>query len=71
LKDEGVLFYYNRPAQRFQFDRLPDGPFHAALIEAEWKMLGGLGGLGGFRKFELLERLTDQQGGSIFLVRIQ
>ena len=39
LKDEGVLFYYGRPARRFTFDQPPvEGPFYALLLDAEWGM---------------------------------
>ena len=63
LKDEGVLFYYNRPARRFHWDELPARPFHAVLIEAEWRQEKDSS------RFEIVELLRDQQGDAIVLVR--
>jgi hypothetical protein len=64
LKDEGVMFYYGRPARRFDPDRLPDGPFYALLIGQEWDARDRLGTV------ELVAALTDQQKAPLYLVRI-
>ena len=64
LKDEGVMFYYGRPARRFDPDRLPDGPFHALLIGQEWEVRDRLGNV------ELVAELIDQQKAPLYLVRV-
>jgi len=62
LKDEGILFYYNRPARRLQ--HAPAGqPFYAVLIETETRQAALAG------RFETLLSLKDQQGDPIILVR--
>jgi hypothetical protein len=63
LKDEGILFYYNRPARRFHWDALPKSPFQAVLIEAEWNAHS--------EQCEVVEWLRDQQGDPIVLVRFR
>ena len=65
IKDEGILFYYNRPARRFHWDDPPSGGFYALLIEAEWHLARDSG------RAEVIEWLTDQQGGRIFLARFR
>jgi hypothetical protein len=66
LKDEGLLFYYNRPARRFHWDAFPPRrPLHALLIEAEWRQTLDR------ELFDVLEWLRDQQGDPIALVRFR
>jgi 4-amino-4-deoxy-L-arabinose transferase-like glycosyltransferase len=67
LKDEGILFYYGRPARRLPAPSFLPLSKHAAyclLVESEWQQWVGL------RPAELLLRLRDQQGHPIFLVRL-
>jgi 4-amino-4-deoxy-L-arabinose transferase-like glycosyltransferase len=64
LKDEGVMFYYGRPARRFDPDGLPDKPFVALLIGQEWEARERLGDV------ELIAELTDQQKAPLYLVRV-
>jgi hypothetical protein len=65
LKDEGVLFYYGRPARRFDPFAIPSGTaLYALLLDAEWD--GHL-----FRgRPEYIAELRDQQQAPIHLVRI-
>ncbi len=77
LKDEGVMFYFNRshPARGPQpaVLRLPDPdhlpltgtPLYCILDEAEWR--AGLPGVA----TDVLLSLTDEQGAPIVLVRVQ
>jgi 4-amino-4-deoxy-L-arabinose transferase-like glycosyltransferase len=63
LKDEGILFYYGRPALRA--DKLDDlfktaTPRYCILTAAEWKA----------RPAPALARLLDEQGDPIVLTRI-
>ncbi|MBP3958286.1 glycosyltransferase family 39 protein [Gemmata sp. G18] len=63
LKDEGVMFYYARPASRLTDVRaLPPGAF-AVLIRQEWEDRAAFGHL------ELVSCMNDQQGDPIYLVR--
>ncbi len=63
LKDEGVTFYYARPAARAHDPRsLPPGAV-ALLIRPEWEDRAAFGHL------ELLCCMRDQQGDPIYLVR--
>jgi len=63
LKDEGVLFYYGRPAMRLRDPGdLPRGAF-ALLIRPEWEDRIRFGHL------ELVDCVHDQQGDPIMLVR--
>jgi hypothetical protein len=65
LKDEGVLFYYGRPARRLDPLAIPDNTaVYALLIHAEWD-----GELFRARPVHLAE-LRDQQGAPIHLVRL-
>ncbi|MGH7169537.1 MAG: ArnT family glycosyltransferase [Gemmataceae bacterium] len=67
LKDEGVLFYYGRPARRLLAPSFLPSSEHAAyclLVESEWRQWSGP------RPAEILLRLRDQQGHPIFLVRV-
>ena len=62
-KDEGVMFYYARPAIRLnQLNELPGGEY-ALLIRQEWEEWNGSGVL------ELVARLRDQQGDPLIVVR--
>ncbi len=61
LKDEGILFYYNRPARRLHHAPAAK-PFYAVLIEAETRQAGLAG------RFETVMCLKDQQGDPIMLV---
>jgi hypothetical protein len=63
LKDEGVMFYYARPAHRLHDPRdLPPGAY-AVLIQQEWEHSEAFGEL------ELIDRLADQQGDPLIIVR--
>lgn len=63
LKDEGVLFYFARPAVRLrQPCELPPGAF-AVLIAQEWEDRAAFGHL------ELVYWMHDQQGDPLILVR--
>jgi 4-amino-4-deoxy-L-arabinose transferase-like glycosyltransferase len=63
LKDEGVLFYYGRPAVRLQSPgELPAGAF-AVLTRAEWDDRASFGHL------RLVHWMHDQQGAPLILVR--
>ncbi|HEY1186583.1 MAG TPA: glycosyltransferase family 39 protein [Gemmata sp.] len=63
LKDEGVMFYYARPAVRLaNVQSLPPGA-SALLIRQEWEDRAAFGHL------ELLCCMHDQQGDPIYLVR--
>ena len=63
LKDEGVTFYYARPAVRAHDPHaLPSGAF-AVLIRQEWEDRIAFG------RFELIYCMHDQQGDPIYLVR--
>jgi 4-amino-4-deoxy-L-arabinose transferase-like glycosyltransferase len=68
LKDEGILFYFGRPARRLV------GPFHlpsdselvyCILTDREWKRWPWADAT------EVVEHLTDEQGDSILLVRVR
>ena len=65
LKDEGVLFYYGRPARHFDpFAVEPGTAIYALLLDAEWD--GRL-----FRgRPEYIAEFRDQQHAPIHLVRI-
>ncbi len=63
LKDEGVLFYYARPAVRLSHpDELPPGAF-AVLIRQEWEDRAAFGQL------ELVYWMHDQQGDPLIVVK--
>lgn len=67
LKDEGVMFYYGRPARRLaSFSCLPDanGDRYCLLVESEYEQWIEC------RRAELLLRLRDEQGKPIFLVKM-
>jgi len=63
LKDEGVMFYYARPATRLHDPHsLPSGAF-AVLIRQEWEDRTAFGHL------QLVYWMHDQQGDPLILVR--
>lgn len=63
LKDEGVMFYYGRPALRLHEPRdLPSGAF-AVLIRQEWEDRAAFGHL------QLVYWMHDQQMDPLILVR--
>jgi 4-amino-4-deoxy-L-arabinose transferase-like glycosyltransferase len=63
LKDEGVLFYYGRPAKKLHDPReLPRGAY-VALIQSEWDDRGRYGDV------QLIQWMYDQQGDPLILVR--
>ncbi len=63
LKDEGVLFYYARPARRLRTpNELPPGAY-AVLIRQEWEDRGAFGHL------QLVYWTQDQQGDPLIVVR--
>jgi 4-amino-4-deoxy-L-arabinose transferase-like glycosyltransferase len=67
LKDEGILFYFARPAYRLPSPlQLPnDGrATYCILCLAEWHAWNGV------RPAEVVERFTDEQGDPIVLIRI-
>jgi len=67
LKDEGILFYYGRPARRLPAPAfLPhsERPIYCLLTESEWC------GWTGPRPAEVLLRLSDEQQQPIVLVRM-
>jgi 4-amino-4-deoxy-L-arabinose transferase-like glycosyltransferase len=67
LKDEGILFYYGRPARRLPGPAcLPAsaGPAYCLLVESEWRKWNGP------RPAEVLLRLHDEQGAAIMLVKV-
>jgi 4-amino-4-deoxy-L-arabinose transferase-like glycosyltransferase len=66
LKDEGVLFYYGRPARRLAdaTDGLPpDDASYVVLTEGEWQHWPAS------RPARVIESLRDEQGAPIVLVR--
>jgi len=65
LKDEGVLFYYGRPAHRLDLETIaPRTAVYALLLDAEWQEHQFRG------RPEYIAELRDQQNAPIHLVRI-
>jgi 4-amino-4-deoxy-L-arabinose transferase-like glycosyltransferase len=67
LKDEGILFYYGRPAQRLPDPSCLPASEHAAyclLVESEWRPEVGS------RYAEILLPLRDEQGHPLVLARL-
>lgn len=67
LKDEGILFYYGRPARRLPAPADLPTSEHAAyclLVESEWRQLIGS------RYAEILLPLRDEQGHPFVLARL-
>jgi hypothetical protein len=63
LKDEGVMFYYGRPARRLHDPRELPRPAYAVLIRPEWDDRSAFGDA------ELVQWMYDQQGDPLILVR--
>jgi 4-amino-4-deoxy-L-arabinose transferase-like glycosyltransferase len=64
LKDEGILFYYGRPARRLAGpERLPRGPVYCLLVQDEWRRWVG-------PPAEVLLGLSDEQGAPLLLVKV-
>ena len=63
LKDEGVLFYYNRPARRFCWPDVPSDSRYLLLLDDEWATAGFRG------DFVEVAELHDQQHAPIHLLR--
>jgi 4-amino-4-deoxy-L-arabinose transferase-like glycosyltransferase len=65
LKEDGVLFYYARPVQRWRGSfPLPPGAY-LALIASEWEPWQQRGSI------RLVARLQDQQGDPLIIVQYQ
>lgn len=67
VKDEGIMFYYGRPVRRLaNFGRLPSTgePVYCILTAAEWR------GWPSSRPAKVMQRLTDQQGDPLVLVKV-
>jgi len=67
LKDEGILFYYGRPAQRLASPaQLPAGgePLYSILRLAEWDAWDP------GRPAEVLQRFPDEQGDPLVVIRV-
>ena len=66
LKDEGVLFYYGRPARRTPTIEAPaDAAVYVLLLDAEWDHVRFRG------RPEYVAELRDQQKARIHLVRLR
>ena len=66
VKDEGVLFYYGRPARRLaNFDRLPSAmePYFCLLTDEEWRTWNPA------LPAQNVASLTDAQGDPLVLAR--
>ena len=67
LKDEGILFYYARPAWRLATPaQLPTSatPYYCILCLSEWHAWDPA------RPAEVVQRFTDEQGDPIVLIRV-
>jgi 4-amino-4-deoxy-L-arabinose transferase-like glycosyltransferase len=67
LKDEGIMFYYGRPALRLASpEHLPGGPEprYCILTDTEWQRWPAS------RPAEELRRFADEQGAPLVLVRV-
>lgn len=68
FKDEGVMFYYARPARRLPGpEQLPSSsePLYCILKESEWRQWPSA------RPAEEVQRLCDAQGDATVLVRVK
>jgi hypothetical protein len=65
VKDEGILFYYGRPARRLQGPHCLSrtGESYCLLVLDEWQMWAG-------PPAEVLLRLSDEQGAPLVLVKV-
>jgi hypothetical protein len=67
VKDEGLMFYYGGPVRRLaNFGQLSSlyEPLYCILTEAEWRAWPAT------RPAQLVQRLTDQQGDPLILVKV-
>jgi hypothetical protein len=67
LKDEGIMFYYGRRVVRLHAPaELPASgePVYCVLQQQEWRRWNSP------RRAELVQRLNDEQGDAIYLVRV-
>ena len=67
LKDEGIMFYYRRTVRRLDsFEELPSSeePVYCILSSSEWREWSLPG------TAVVIERMSDQQGDPIVLVRV-
>ena len=67
VKDEGIMFYYGRPVRRLlEWNELPSSGelAYCILEEKEWLRWTGV------QPAEVLERLTDEQGTPLVVVRV-
>jgi 4-amino-4-deoxy-L-arabinose transferase-like glycosyltransferase len=65
LKDEGVLFYFGRPAQRLaNFDWATESAIYVLMLDAEWQNEAPRG------RCDYIAELRDQQQAPIHLVRL-
>jgi 4-amino-4-deoxy-L-arabinose transferase-like glycosyltransferase len=66
LKDEGIMFYYGRPVRRLptraQLSQSNE-PQYCVLDQSEWHQWQAVPGV------ELVQRLQDEQGAPIFLIK--
>jgi 4-amino-4-deoxy-L-arabinose transferase-like glycosyltransferase len=68
VKDEGIMFYYDRPVQRYRDPtHLPSGDelLYCIITEAEWWQWHDA------TSGETLRELTDEQGARLLLVRMR
>jgi hypothetical protein len=65
LKDEGVLFYYGRPARKLHDPHELPRPAYVALISQEWDARAAFGDV------ELVRWMYDQQGDPLVLARVK
>jgi len=67
LKDEGIMFYYGRPARRLNSPaEIPSSsePVYCILESSEWRTWND------FRRTRVLHELNDEQGEPIILVEL-
>ena len=64
IKDEGILFYFGRPARRLGSLADVPAPGYCLLREDEWQESCGS------RHARVVRQLTDQQGDPLVLVRV-
>jgi hypothetical protein len=65
LKDEGVMFYYGRPALRCRDPLQLPRPAYVLLIQQEWDARAALGDV------ELVKWMYDQQGDPLIVARVR
>ncbi len=65
LKDEGVMFYYGRPARKLHAPHDGPRPCYAVLIQQEWDARAAFGNV------RSLYWMHDQQGDAIVLVKLE